>query len=455
MKIEDDHDSEDENVFEDDHPDPGIEEDSPEDEEDASESPESSLPDLPDLVSPAPASPDATPDEDEEFAGPETALSPQAVRCDRWVRMGSLVLDHKHWQNPRTATGLDEASIAELASSIGAETVVDARGVWAGIQEPLEVIRVQNNGDICNLVIAGQRRLTAARSLPQFNAFVLVPVWDLEPDPVTLTPELASKYLLSELLVAATRSPLSSYELSEAAQRLRSCRDPDTFPPKEYTLARIGQAIGRSEGWVSKILAARDRASPTLLASWRRGDVTDEQFKDLSSDRDLESQRASTERAVAARKGGDKAGARTLAKEQKELAIQKSPSGKSNPAPDPKGGKTATAAEKGKDTPVKPTIRATPPESAPEIKRRPPSFAVVEDLLATALKRPPTHDLVKGIIFGVRWTSGLIDAANLPRQWQAYMQHLAGGAAAKPSPPTQSKPPKSKPPIKSKSKTRR
>ena len=149
--------------------------------------------------------------------------------------MGSLVLDHKHWQNPRTATGLDEASIAELASSIGAETVVDARGVWAGIQEPLEVIRVQNNGDICNLVIAGQRRLTAARSLPQFNAFVLVPVWDLEPDPVTLTPELASKYLLSELLVAATRSPLSSYELSEAAQRLRSCRDPDTFPPKEYT----------------------------------------------------------------------------------------------------------------------------------------------------------------------------------------------------------------------------
>jgi hypothetical protein len=443
MKIEDDHDSEDENVFEDDHPDPGIEEteDSHGDEEDASESPESSLPDLPDLVSPAPASPDATPDEDEEFAGPETALSPQAVRCDRWVRMGSLVLDHKHWQNPRTATGLDEASIAELASSIGAETVVDARGVWAGIQEPLEVIRVQNNGDICNLVIAGQRRLTAARSLPHFNDFVLVPVWDLEPEPVTLTLELASKYLLSELLVAATRSPLSSYELSEAAQRLRACKDPDTIPPKEYTLARIGAAIGRSEGWVSKILAARDRASPTLLASWRRGDVTDEQFKDLSSDRDLESQRASTERAVAARRGGDKAGARTLAKEQKELAIQKSPSAKSHPASDPKGGKTATAAEKGKGHAGQAheqghAHRVRPRDQA----ARPPSFAVVEDLLATALKRPPTHDLVKGIILGVRWTSGLIDAADLPRQWQAYMQHLAGGAAA---------------PAKSKSKTRR
>jgi hypothetical protein len=257
-------------------------------------------------------------------------------------------------------------------------------------------------------VIGGQRRTKAARSIASFDDFVLVPVVDMESDPVDLTPEIASKYLLSELRIAGTRAGLSSYELSESAERLRSAKDPDSIPRREYTLAKIALAIGRSESWVSKILAARRRATPTLLASWQRGDVTDEQFKDFALARDQAAQASAVEKAVGIRRGGDKAGSRAVAKEQREIARSNAGNADS------------------KATPVHtPTPDAKPAKPA-KPERRPPSYAIIEDLLETAAKRPPTHDLVKGIVWGVRWASGGMDAADLPRQWHAYMSLLAG-----------------------------
>ena len=72
--------------------------------------------------------------------------------------------------------------------------------------------------------------------------------------------------------------------------------------------------------------------------------------------------------------------------------------------------------------------------------RKPPPFAVVEDLVGTAEKRPPTHDYVKGIIDGARWATGLMDSALFSKAWHVYLGHVAGGGG-KPIPagPTGSK----------------
>jgi hypothetical protein len=50
----------------------------------------------------------------------------------------------------------------------------------------------------------------------------------------------------------------------------------------------------------------------------------------------------------------------------------------------------------------------------------------VEDFLGLALKRPPTHDYVRGLMDGARWAVGLMDAAKFGKPWEAYMRHVQG-----------------------------
>jgi hypothetical protein len=348
----------------------------------------------------------------------DTTEGPPDVQASiRYVPFEDLYLEYKFWANPRSQTGLDDQSIQDLAASIlsGTKSSGDdeeALTTHAGVRVPLEVVMVRANGSFINLVIDGQRRHRGieAADLPPDT---LVPVIDLEPEPIEWTREVANAYLLRALEAVGTRAGLSSFELSESAQRLRESKDAES--DKEYTLAKIARSIGRSESWVSKILAARKAASPKLLHSWKTGEITDEQFKDLASQKDTTRQRADADAVVRARQAGDKGGARTLAKEQKLVAKAAKP-----PA--------ATAATKG----ATPAGKATPatwsdvPPKAKAPDRKPPAFAVVEDFLGLAKKRPPTHDYVRGLMDGARWAVGLMDASKFGKPWEAYMRHVQG-----------------------------
>jgi hypothetical protein len=309
----------------------------------------------PDMMGlPAPEPPPEPPPDTDTTEGP-----PDVQASIRYVPFEDLYLEYKFWANPRSQTGLDDQSIQDLAASIlsGTKSSGDdeeALTTHAGVRVPLEVVMVRANGSFINLVIDGQRRhrgIEAANLPPD----TLVPVIDLEPEPIEWTREVANAYLLRALEAVGTRAGLSSFELSESAQRLRESKDAES-DNKEYTLAKIARSIGRSESWVSKILAARKAASPKLLHSWKTGEITDEQFKDLASQKDTARQRADADAVVKARQAGDKGGARTLAKEQKLVAKAAKP--------------TAPTAAKGAPTPG-PARRCR--RRAPTPHRRPPT----------------------------------------------------------------------------------
>lgn len=363
----------------------------------------------------------------------------------RWVPLGELRLEHRYWQNPRRFSGLDKAGLEGLANSIksrstsepvGDDTDPESDLVYAGIDDPLKVVQVLENGAVINLVIDGQRRICAIQTHGVLQPDALVPVIDLEPAPVVLTAELAAQYLLIALRTVGTRAGLSSFELAESAQRLRGCKNTDTG--NEYTLLEIATEIGKSESWVSRMLKAMSQATPKVLLSWQEGSLTDEQFKDLSAQRDTAKQVEAAGKVLEAKKGGARGESRTIAKEQRELAKAAQPPrpakhAKAAPSSPVKGAATAPKPAKGEQI----SMPATPP-------RKPPPFAVVEDLLQTAEKTPPTHDYVKGLLDGVRWDRGLLDAAMFAKPFHAYTGRVAGssGSSASPAKPKASKPPK-------------
>lgn len=375
-----------------------VPEDPPEDLADPDPDPEQDEPDD------EPDTRDVQPDPEDPGQDDETAQP--ALPSSRWVRAADLHLEYKHWVNPRSITGLGDESIAALAASISRGSRSDENGVYAGIEDAIDVVQIATSSGPISLIIDGQRRFLATQKA--FGAEVSdvwVPVNDLEPEPVKWTEDLSAKYLARALGKVGTREGLSSFELSENAERLRNSTDPDTG--KDYTLAAIAVTIGRSESWVSKILAARDKATPSLMLSWKKGDVTDEQFKELSAI-DKRSQKKAASDVVEARKSGDLTGARTLAKERKAIAAAKDKAKESaEPAPERK-------LKKGEQS----DMGLPPPKKAPP-------FAVVEDMIATSVAHPPTHDYVKGMMDALKWDRGLMDAAEFAKPWKTYMERVA------------------------------
>ena len=325
----------------------------------------------------------------------------------RWARMSELYLEYKFWMNPRSMTGLDDEKIGALAASILRGTKTTEDEVFAGIEDPLEVVQIETATGVINLIVDGQRRYLATK-FAKLGDDAMLPVVDLEPEPVKWTADLAAKYLARALDKVGTREGLSSYELSESAERLRISTDPDTG--KDYTLVAVASTVGRSESWVSKILAARERATPALLLSWKKGEITDEQFKDLSAVHKRAQKKAATD-VVEARKAGDLTGARTLVKEQKALAVAKD-----------KAKETAAAPERKLKKGEQAEMGLPPPKKAPP-------FAVVEDMLATGAAHPPTHDYVKGMLDALKWDRGLMDAANFAKPWRTYTERIAESKA--------------------------
>lgn len=366
------------------------------------------------------------------------SIVPEA-KAIRYVRLDSLVLEYKHWSNPRILTGLGEADISALSESIRSMTMatIDGEGTIAGIGRPLEVVRIINNGDVVNLVIDGQRRYRGMEVLG-LPPDTLVPVEDLEPAPIEWTRPVADAYLKRVLSLEGTKRGLGSFELVESALRLREARNPDT--KKDHTLAEIAVILGRSESWVSKMLTARSMAKPALVLAWKMGKVTDEQFKDLAAVNGGK-QKEATEAVLEAAASGGKQEARTLAKELVALAKAERAAAKAQTEAD----RAADKAEDQPDRPAKagkqkkgdkpPKVKAAVRGPQGEIKvpppKKPPPKAVIEELLAQAVSHPPTHDYVKGIMAGVLYATGGVDPIDFGRPWHTWISMLERRASKK------------------------
>jgi ParB-like chromosome segregation protein Spo0J len=338
----------------------------------------------------------------------------------REVTLASLRNEHPNWLNPRLFTGLDEDKIDELAADIKINGVI--------IPPVVQKIRGAKEGEVINLVIDGQRRNISANRALGKDAKILVQ--DLSEDVVELTPDKANELMLKALSIGSKREGLCSFELSSVAERLRN---------GGKSLKQIGDAINKSESWVSKMLKARATATPALLTQWRKGEITDEQFKDLAAVKDTTEQEKHAAEVVQTRKSGDKAEARTRAKEIKQQAA---PPKKPAP-PEPKKGDKAAPLLNGKSThkpavagPQEDMFKSTPAASAPPPKKVLGATRVaMEALLDMAEKRPPTSDYVKGLMDGVRYAldEGAIDS--WAKAWLQYVSRVGGGGKKSKSKP--------------------
>ncbi len=352
------------------------------------------------------ATTDLSPDSTSHRRNPVTAIAPVTTRM---VRLSELQLEAPNWTNPRQFSGMKAADLTALGESIERD----------GIKTPLRVQQVlAAEGEIILLVIDGQRRKLAADHIG-LKGSTPIPVIDVSPDPIEMTEDEADR-LLDDALTTLDREGISSYELVDVAARLKA---------RGKTLDYIAPRIRRSPSWVSKMLKAQGHASEVLLAKWKRGDVTDEQFKELAEVREPEAQRAAVEAVVEARKAGDKTEARVRSKET--LATARASDDRKAPAcepgtqqglrlvsPDPTtiSGGSASADASTRDAPKPPPMRAR---------------AALEDVLALSAKRPPTDDYVKGILHGVEFALGKIDADGFSRAWGKYTERVAGAKPAR------------------------
>lgn len=409
-----------------------------------------------------PADPDQDEDTDEETGVP-AAAEVAGLRSERLVPFSELLLEYKHWQNPRRHTGLDKESLEALADDIAAKSTqtqvrlddgtVEPR-VIAGNTDALLVVQIRGaNGATDLLVLDGQRRHKAIEIAWGIKkgapSDVLVKVVDREPEPVEWSQELAQRYLLEVLGSVGQRQGLSNYELAESARSLQGTIDPDTG--KEFTIAEIARRIGRSPSWTSKIFSAMANASAKVLAKWRTGEITEEVFRELVAGvQDKTKQEEEADKIAAARESGDKAAARQTAKEAAELARQQKREAKEKAKREAEEKKAAAkaakeaekAAKKAKkvvrgpqaqlplakepSADSKPEKAAAKPDGDKPAKPKPVPFAIIEDYADQAKKKPPTHELVKGIIMGLQVAAGLLAMEDLPKPWHAYVHRLAG-----------------------------
>lgn len=322
----------------------------------------------------------------------------------REVALSSLHLEHPRWLNPRQFTGLSDKDLAEFGKELKERGVLD----------PPMVQKVSFGGRVIDLVVDGQRRVRAALDvLPKTTKIEVI---DRTDKAIELTWDESDAIMLEVLAMGTHRQGLSSYELSEVCERMRL---------RERKLADIARAVGRDESWVSKMLKARLSASPKLMIAWRKGQVTDEQFKELAALKSTEKQNEAAVVVVKARETGDKGEARTQLKELTEKF--KHEEKKAKKADKPTNGHATTKAEGGEQV----EMWKPPPPVAP--KKTVTPRHVLEEMIALEDKRPPTSELVKGIMLGVRYALGDIEPDEFGKPWRAYLARLGGttGKASK------------------------
>jgi hypothetical protein len=326
--------------------------------------------------------------------------------------LGEIRLNIEQWKNPRTFTGLSTTDDAEMAASLK----------QLGMLEKPKAVQVKDASGVFVLAIDGQRRIRGG--IEAWGKKHVIELELLREEVITdFTPELGAQLLLEALTIATQRKGLSGYEISENAQRLRDVVDSAGKPI--HKLKDIGIAINRDESWVSKMLKARSHATPELMTRWRKGEITDEQFRDLAEAKP-EKQAEAAEATAKAQKSGDKAGARATAKETATIAKREKTAEKPKRPEKPakaKGGKAKDSKQR--------DMFAEPPKAEPEKRKpTPPSKAMLEETSILPEKRPPTHDLVKGIFLGVDLALGKIAFEDLPKPWHQYIARVGGTGAS-------------------------
>lgn len=354
----------------------------------------------------------------------------------RTVTISSLHLEHKLFKNPREFTGLaGTQEFEELRASIKSE----------GLLDPPKVVKVKTgtNGSWLSLVWDGQRRVLAGEL--ELGKEATIEVIDLHEDPIDLTPAVARDLMIKALHVGGKRQGLSSYELALVAEDLRK---------QDEKLSVIAHAIDKSESWVSKFLKAKANATPKQMFAWKKGEITDEQFKDLAAEK---ADDATTDAVVDARKKGNKAEARETVKEVAETAKQKrkrvkdekiaakeaAKEAKAKAKADALEKKKAEKADKkfsraggqqlalnGASTNHQPELplAAAPAKAPAPPKKITPSKVTLEEMVSLSQKRPPTHDYVKGVLDGVRYVLGDLNAEDFGKPWAQYLTRLGGTA---------------------------
>lgn len=330
----------------------------------------------------------------------------QHVTTHRTVQLGKIWLEHEFFQNPRQFTGLEEEKIEAIGKGIKDD----------GLDDPPKVQKVKlANGDIIDLAIDGQRRIKGMlEKLPKNTE---IPVIDLTEDPIELDAETGER-LVDIALKTLKREGLSSYELLAVAIRRKA---------RGQTLDVIADKIDMSKSWVSRMLTAWGNASDKLKLEWRKGNLTDEQFKDLAEVKDPEKQVENAKAVVAARKSGDKSEARVLAKENKETAR----AAKAAPATPVKNGVNHKAGPlpAREQREMFADDKKPAPEPVADKKPAPPKMVsrlALEELLAMADKRPPTADYVKGIMDCARYVLGVIEPNKFAKAWNQYVSRIQG-----------------------------
>lgn len=297
------------------------------------------------------------------------------------------------WSNPRKFTGLDKQSLRELADDIKAKRKVS-------VPLMVQLVTVPGRSEPIKLVPDGQRRYLAA----ELAGLKEVPVSYRTPEPLELTPELASELLSEAMAVGLNRESLSSYEIALAARDLKA----GGRNGKET--ARV---LRKSEAWISRMTRALAKATPELIEDWRSGKITDEQFKDLSDVKPDEQNAALTETRTA-REKGDRAEARAKVK---EIAAKTKAERKPSKAELKRQAKAAKAAAK------KPERKEAPPA---------PTKRTVAQLTELARHTPATHEYAKGVIDGLRYALGELDESKLAKPWHKYIERAAGKAKVSP-----------------------
>lgn len=332
----------------------------------------------------------------------------------RWAPLHTLVTKVGNVSNVRTVTGLDEASIDDLANEIDAAKRIEV---------PLIVQKVEYAGKVYDFLWDGQRRhlalerLFAKKKIPKD---FLVPVIDRSPEPVNADdPAFVAEVITSQLRIALDREGLSSFELCAAAAQLLSAKK------KQSEVAKI---IGMSETWVSRMMTAWKHATEDLKSALRENRITDEQFKDLAMVKEPERQAEATKEFVELRAKNDKQSLSEAAAMSKIIADKER--AKAQAAKPAKAAAKKPAAKS--KAPEKERSKAAPAPAPEKEKRERPTHAQIASIAKLRGERSGAkHAYVRGIVDFAAVLIGEISMDDLKGPWKAYVKALHKSSGGK------------------------
>lgn len=365
-----------------------------------------------------------------------TASVPDTIPRERRVLpIAQLVHSMGTYQNPRTSSGLDDASLDALAADIHARGMDDLpvvqpfRTVDKKTYPPTETITF--------VVKSGQRRV---RALDRHG--VLEVECQLEPIRDYSDAGALNAYV-DAVRANAQHAQLSTVEQVEAAAYLAEQKMPQSD---------ICNVLNRSKAWVSTMLKAYKAATPELKAAWKDGKIPDEQFKDLATV-DAKQQASALQNILDMRAKGERSAARA---EAKASAAKAEPKAKKETAIERDMADYDKAAQREIDEWPDADAKTVPSAN------RPPARVVEEYAkLARGPFSAPRDPYVRGALDMARFVVGEIPDSKFEGAWRRFLDAMskslakASTKAAKKTPKAKAAAPaKAKPAPKGKAKSK-